>query len=182
MDKHVFGIYKIPLLVSVTLAIVLIALGTIRAPFEIATILVATFFGTFVLDLEYFLDAFFLDPKKDFSKTLVGFLKHSDLASALKHVYYHKDEFKDCALNSALFQVILAFLSLLVIFATRSLFGQALVLSIFANSIYVLFEHLFNNRTDDWFWILKNKPTRQQVYIYVFAMLIMFTFSLYLFS
>lgn len=182
MDKKVVGIYKIPLLISLTLAIVLIALGTIRAPFDISLVFVAAIAGTFVLDMEYLIDAFFVDPKKDFSRTLVSFLKHSDWTNAIKHIYYHKDEFKDNALNSALFQVIIGFLSILVVFATRSLFGQALVLSIFANSIYVLFEHLFNNKTDEWFWILKEKPTRKQVYGYVFLMLILFSLSLYLFA
>lgn len=182
MDKKVFSIYKLPVTISITLSILLIALGTVRAPLEIAAIVAGTLLGTFILDFEYVLDAFFLEPKKDFSRTLASFIKHSDLANAIKHIYYHKDEFKDNSLNSALFQVIIAFLSILVIYSTRSLFAQAFVLSIFANTIYALFEHLFNNRTDDWFWALKNKPTRQKVYIYIFGMLLIFCFCLYLFA
>jgi hypothetical protein len=182
MDVKVFTIYKVPVAISITLAIVLIALGTIRAPLEIAALLTGTFLGTFVLDLEYLLTAVVLEPTKDFSKTLVGFVKHSDLANAVKHIYYHKDEFKENSLNSAIFQVILAGLSILVVYSTRSLFAQAFVLSIFANSIYVLFDYLFHNKTDEWFWALKNKPNRQQVYFYIFAMLIVFSLCLYLFA
>lgn len=181
MNKSVLAIYKIPLLISLTLVIAMLALGGIRKPLDIAEIAVAGFLGMFVLDMEYFLNAYFLEPNSDFSKTLVSFVKHSDWNNAFKYIYYHKDETQQNSLNSALFQMVLAFMSLFVLYTTAAFFAKAIILVVFAQSIYVLFEYYFKDRTDDWFWALNTKPTKKGVQMYIFVLLLILSYCLYVF-
>jgi len=181
MDKSLFSIYKLPFFISVTLAIIMLALGGVGQPIQMASVIVAAFLGMFVLDFEYVLNAYFLDTQSDFSKTLVGFVKHSDWNNALKYIYFHKDETKENSLNSALFQMVLAFMSIFVVYATTSIFAKALILTVFAQSIYVLLEYYFKDRTDDWFWTLKVKPSKQGVHTYTFVLLLILSYCLYIF-
>lgn len=181
MSKSVLAIYKIPLLISIVLIVVMLAMGPVRNTFDITAIIVGVLLGMAVLDMEYVLNAYFLDTKTDFSKTLVGFIRHSDWGNALRYIYYNRDESKENSLNSALFQMVLALLGIFVVYSTRSYFAKALVLSVFTHSIYVLFEYYFKDRTDDWFWVLKNKPSKRGVQSYIFVMLLILSFCLYSF-
>jgi hypothetical protein len=181
MDKSIFAIYKVPFLISLSMTIAILALTGIGQPIEMASVIVAGFLAMFVLDAEYVLNAYFLDTETDFSKTLVGFIKHSDWKNALKYIYYHKDETTENSLNSALFQMVIACMSIFVIYATTSIFAKALVLVVFAQSIYVLIEYYFKDRTDDWFWALKAKPSKQNVRTYTFVLLLILSYCLYIF-
>lgn len=181
MSKPLVVIYKIPLLISLTLVMVMLALGSVKSAIGIASVVGGVLLGTIVLEMEYFLNAYVLDTKSDFSKTLVGFVKHSDWSNAFKHIYYHREESQENSLNSALFQMALAIMSVFVVYSTRSLFAKALILSVFSQSIYVLFEYYFKDRTNDWFWALTNKPNRQGVHTYIFVLLLILSFCLYMF-
>ncbi|OGC76903.1 hypothetical protein A2619_02560 [candidate division WWE3 bacterium RIFOXYD1_FULL_39_9] len=180
MQKSPLSFYKIPLLISLTLGIVVTALGVIRDPMQIAFVFVGTILGTFVLDLEYVLNAIFVEPARDFSKTLLAYLKHSDIANAIRLIQYHKDDFHEKSLNSALFQIVLAFLSVLVIYSSRSFFPKALVLSVYANSIYVLLEYYYQNKLSEWFWTFKTKPGKQGFLAYLGLVVLVFGFCLYI--
>lgn len=181
MEKKALEIYKIPLAISVTLAIVLIALGTLREPLDIAAAIVGSVFGTFVLDLEYYLYAYIIEPTKDFSKTLTSYINHKDITNAILYVDHHKNEITDKSLNSALFQIVIAGFSLFVVYSTRSVFAKALVLSILANSIYKLIELYLKSDYANWFWIMKIPPKKDTVTLYLIGVIALFAFCLYIF-
>ena len=109
----------------------------------------------------------------------MAFLKHSDLVNAVKHIQYHKDDMKEKSLNSALFQIVIALVSVFVVFSTRSYFPKALVLSTFANTVYVMFEYYYGNKLDEWFWTFKTKPSKQGFMFYVAALVFIFCYCLY---
>ena len=180
MQKSPLSFYKVPLLISFTLGVVITALGVIREPMQIGFVFVGTILGTFVLDLEYVLNAILVEPGRDFSKTLLAYIKHNDIANAIRHIQAHKDDFKEKSLNSALFQIILAFLSVLVIYSTRTFFTKALVLSVFANSIYVMFEYYYQNKLDEWLWTFKAKPSKKGFLMYASVIVFVFAFCLYI--
>lgn len=163
------------------MAVIMLAIASVRLPVEIVSVLGGVILGAMLLDSEYFLNAFVLDTKSDFSKTLVGFVKHSDWGNALKHVYYHKEESKENSLNSALFQMVLALMCVFVVYSTRSLFAKAFIISAFAQSIYIALEYYFKDQTDSWFWALNNKPNRQGFHTYIFVMFVILSFCLYIF-
>ena len=171
MNKKFLTIYKVPLLISLTLGIVLVSVDLTREPIQIATIFLASLLGTFFLDLEYVIYAFLMEPNKDFSKTFRSFIKHYDFSNAAQYIEIHKNEIKDKTLNSALFQVILAIFAIFVVSSSTQLFTRALVVSVLANSIYKLIEARYEGRLEDWFWALKEKPNQQGVVIYIGCLL-----------
>jgi len=161
MPTKVLSIYKIQLLLSLTLSIVLIALRVEKNALNIAQIFLGAFAGTFLLDLDYFIHAYFLDPTADFSKTLVSYVKHMDIKSAFAFIHYHRHDIKEKTLNSALFQIAIGAGAIFAVSSNASLFVKSLVISAYINSIY---------RLAELYLVLdpQKKPNRQCV-VYVFC-------------
>jgi hypothetical protein len=178
MKKNLLSVYKLPLLISLVLAMALMAMKTARYPIDIAAIIGGSFLGLLVLDLEYVIYVYVLEPDSDFAKTFLGFIKHRDFFNALSYINYNKDEIKDKSLNSAIFQMVMAPLCILIIYASDTVFVKAIALSIFANSIYRLAECYFAGRTDEWFWVFKTKPDRSKVVMYMLGMVVVLAFCI----
>ncbi len=176
--KKIFDAYKLPILLSITLFVVILAITVERSVFQIALIALGTIVGTFILDIDYFIYAYFFEPERDFSVQVRGYTKHKDYMGAWNYIYYHKAEIKDAVLNSALFQIALAGLLIVVAGTPASMFIKALTISAFVNSMYRMAEEHFENRTDSWFWAFKNKPTKNTFYLYICGLILVLVFGL----
>lgn len=166
-------------MISVVIALAVLGMASIRLPVNIIGVFIGALIGTFVLESEYFLNAYLFEPKTDFSKTLRGFVSHKDFAGAFRYIHYNKEEQQDNALNSALFQIVLALMSIFVVYSVANYFVRALILTVFAQSIYVAIEYYFKDKTDEWFWALNNKPNKANVQLYISVLLIILAFALY---
>ncbi|HOM77929.1 MAG TPA: hypothetical protein PLT50_01845 [bacterium] len=178
--KKIFEIYKVQILLSLTLFITLLALLGIRSPTNIVMTLLGCILGTFILDLDYIIYAYFTDPNQDFSVTLKGFIRHKDYINAISYVFYHKNDVKEKTLHSVLFQVILLALTFFMIFSPLNLFTKTMIISGYANSLYRITESYFSENVMEWFWLLKEHPSQKGVKAYiiisVLALLIMIQF------
>lgn len=172
MVKKIWELYKTPLLVSLTLAIVLIAENSVKTPLLLTSIILGSFVGTFLLDLDYIIYAYFTDPEKEFSKSLRSFIKHNDYAGAASHIMHNKDSIEDKTLNSALFQIVLAGVSIFTMASAAGIFIKALVISTFANSIYKATDQYLAGKGKEWFWALKTVPNKNGFYTYVAVMVL----------
>lgn len=181
MIKKIWNIYKIQLLVTLTLIIVIVSLKVFKTPQVIFVTSLGALLGTFFLELDYFVYAYFLEPDKTFSKTLRGFMQHKNLPGAINHIFYNKDEVKEKTLNSVLFQIALAGASIFVMSSTSSLFIKTFILSAFANSIYKMADYYFDDKADQWFWSLKKMPTENGILIYGMILVLVLVYSLTLF-
>jgi hypothetical protein len=179
MTKKLFSFYKTPLLLSLVLSIVIIALNSSKPVEYLTQIFIGAFVGTFFLDIEYFLYAYLFEPQADFSKTLLGFVRHRDFFSAVSYLNYHKDEIKEKSINSGVFQVVLALVCISVVLASTFTIIQVLVLSMYANSIYKFAESYFKGTLDDWFWALKKTPSKPTLVAYTIALVSVLIFCLY---
>jgi hypothetical protein len=179
--KKIFVYYKLPLLISATLTITLLALGVIRNPISITEVIVGCFLGTFILDLEYVMYAYILEPNAEFSKSVFGYIKSKDFGGLIGFVNTHKDEVKDKSLNSALFQAILVPIAIFAVYASQSLVIKALILSTLANSIYKLIESFFEGTSAQWFWAIKMKPTKTGVTGFIVVLVLVLIYCLYVF-
>lgn len=177
MDKKTLLSLRTQLLISAVVAIVFLAVVVERSAINVFLIILACFLGTFALDLEYPLYAYLFEPEKGFSKNLQGYVKDKDYKGALKYIFYNRGDVVDKSLNSALFQIIFAVLTVLVAYTSTSNVVTALVFSIFANSIFKMWEHYFNGQTDEWFWALKNKPDKNGIVMYSAAMILVLVVS-----
>lgn len=176
--KKLTEVYKIPLLVSLTVFVIILALATLKNPIIILSTFLGALLGTFFLDLDYIIYAYFTDTDKDFSQTLKGYFKHKDYANAVSHIYYHREDLKEKTLHSVLFQVVIAGFALFMIFAPLNFFAKALVISTYVNSLYRLAEKYFKDEAEDWFWVLKDKPSRKQIKIYLMLNVVFFLITI----
>lgn len=181
MIKKIFAYYKLPLLISATMTVTLLALGVVRKAWPISEVVIGCFLGTFVLDLEFIMYAYILEPTAEFSKSIVGYIKYKDFGGLLEFIHTHKNEVTDRALNSVLFQVILVPIAIFAVYASQSLLIKALILSTFASSIYKLIESFFDGKTAEWFWAIKAKPSKQGVIGFIIFLLLVLVFCLYIF-
>jgi hypothetical protein len=170
--------YKIPLLLSVTLAVVILGLSVVRTPVSIILVFLGSLLGTFILDLDYIIYAYFLEPNTDFSRTLTTYIKHRDFANAASFIEYHKHEVEDKTLHSILFQIVLAASVIFVVSASDNMFIVSLVLSSYVSTIYTLVREYLANGATDWFWSLKNPPTKSGVSVYVLVLLLILVYAL----
>ncbi len=180
MIKKILTYYKIPLLTSATIGIVILALGIVRNAWGITEVVIGSLFGTFVLEMEYVLYAYILEPKSEFAKTIFGYIKYKDYKSLVSFINEHKNDVKDKSLNSALFQAILAPMSVFVVYSSASLFIKALILSTFANSIYRLIECYFEGSTNNWFWAMRGNPKKEGVLAFIIGLILVLIFCLYM--
>lgn len=181
MIKKVISIYKIPLLLSITLTIVLLAMGVVRNPIDIFATVLGCLLGTFILDSEYVLYAYIFDADSDYSKNIRGYIDHKDYKGLLVYIETHRNDLKDKSLNSALFQAILAPICIFAVYASTSYFIKAFVLSVFLNSIYKLIEVYFEGDLKDWFWAVKSKPNKQGFLLYTISLVGILIFCLNIF-
>ncbi|MBD3365800.1 hypothetical protein GF360_00450 [candidate division WWE3 bacterium] len=170
----IFKIYKLPLLVSLTVFIVITALAVLKEPLEIGVVFLGSLLGTFFLDLDYIIYAYFTDMSTDFSRTLRGFFKHNDYSNAVSYIYYNKDKVKEKTLQSILFQIVIGAFSIFMVFSPINYFAKAVVISVYVNSLYRLAERYAKHDTNDWFWMLKDKPSEKNVKIYLAVHVITF--------
>ena len=177
MLKKIWELYKTPLLLSLTLAIVLVSLNVLKTPFIIAATLLGALVGTFILDLDYIIYAYFTDTEKGFSVDLRSFFKHKDYVNALNHIYHNKDSIEEKTLNSALFQIVLAGVSIFTMASTAGFFIKALVISAFANSIYKALSQFYDGRVKDWFWALKTIPNKNGFYLYIGVLVLILIYN-----
>jgi len=181
MIKKVISTYKVPLLLSVTLSIVLLAVGVVRNPIDIFATILGCLLGTFVLESEYILYAYIYDPDSDYSKNIRGYIDHKDYKGLIDFIETHRKDLKDKSLNSVLFQVILAPICIFAVYASTSYFIKTFVLSVFLNSIYKLIEVYFEGNLKDWFWTLKSKPNQQGFLLYTASLVGILVFCLNIF-
>ncbi|KKS30966.1 hypothetical protein A2380_04025 [candidate division WWE3 bacterium RIFOXYB1_FULL_43_24] len=177
MDKKPSLSLQTQLIISAVVAIVFLAAVVERSAINTVFIILASLLGTFVLDIEYPLYAYLFEPEKGFSKNFKNYIKDKDYKGALKYVFYNRGDVVDKSLNSALFQIIFAVLTILVAYTSTSRIVTALVFSVFANSIFKMWEHYFNGQTDEWFWALKNKPDKKGVIVYSAALILVLVVS-----
>lgn len=180
MLKQLLNLYKIPAVLAITLSIFIISFTVETRPLQIGLIVAGSILGSLILDLDYFLHAFFLEPDTDFSVSLRSYIRHKDFKSALSYLNTHKDEVKEKTLNSGLFQIMLIGILFLVIYSTVNIFVKVFLLSLYANSIYKFVENYFLHRSfEDWFWFVRGTPKKEMVGGYIVLLLILFFYFMY---
>ena len=178
---NLFRYYRLQIIISLSLMVVLISQVYKNGILELILIALGCIIGTFFLDLDYFISAYFLDTDTEFSKLLRDYVKNKDFIGALNYIIYHSNDIKNKTLNSAIFQVALSIFSLYIVRSPVSTFYKALVISILLNSIYRFFYYFIQNEHQDWFWILKKTPGKVFIGIYNLILFLIVGLSIFLY-
>lgn len=180
-SKKIVVLYRVQLIVSITLFVVVVALRVERDPLTIIYIFIGSILGTFVLDLDYIIHAYFMEPASQLSGMIKGYMKHRDYRGLFNYIHYHKDELPNKTLNSALFQIVLAALTIFTLSSNTGIFIKALVLSAFLNSIYRLLELYTQGKAAQWFWSLNIKTNGTAVFGFLSALAIALLYAISIF-
>jgi hypothetical protein len=181
MPLRFLRFYKTALLLSLTAAIVIIALNVVRDPIVIALIVIGSLLGTFIMDLDYVLHAYFIEPTDTNSGLIKDYLYHRDLNGLAEFIRSHKDEIRNKTLHSALFQIILGLATIFVLNSSSGVLLKTLILSAFLNSIYRFIEEYLRNEAGDWFWSLKINTSPQNIYVFILVLAATLLYSFYIF-
>jgi hypothetical protein len=172
--------YRIPLILSISLGVVILSTNFRGTNFDIFLIFLGCILGMFVLDLDYFLQAYILEPDENFSKLLRDYIKSKDFFGALDYIIYHADEVENKTLNSAMFQFALMFFSIFIVRSDLSIFFKSLVLATHLNTIFRFLYFYFQGHGKDWFWILKKEPSKPVSFAFNFIVFIFLGLAIFL--
>jgi len=178
--KNFINIYKIQLLISLTLAVALIALPVVKTPLNIALVFLFSILGTFILDSDYFIHAYLVETDTPFSKNLRAYIKHKDFFGAITYMNLKGEEVKEKTLHSGLFQILFALFCIFVAYSDVYYPVKVFIISIFANSIYKVIETYFTKDINEWFWSFKTAPDKNGFILYLVAISSIFGYCLFL--
>src|SRR3989344_1979022 len=164
--------YKLNLLISLTVAVIILALRVEKEILPILAIISGSLLGGLLLEVEYFIIAYFSDPDLEFSKNVVQFATQKNYFGLFTYINANKVSLEKRLINSFLFQFILGLLALYAVTSSGdNLFALALSLSVFVSSFYHMYEEYELKRSlAGWFWIFKTPPAKQVQNLYILAM------------
>jgi len=180
MKNAFFQFYRIPFILAISLGVVILSTNFRGTSFDIFLLFLGVIFGMFFLDLDYFLQAYILEPEDNFSKLLRDYIKSKDIPGAFNYIIYHADEVENKTLNSAMFQFAIMFFSVFIVRSDISIFFKALVLSTQLNTIFRFFYFYFQGHGKDWFWILKNEPHKSIIFGFNLLVLLILGLAIFL--
>lgn len=159
--------YKIPLLISLVVMLCILALNAESNPFSILFIILGALIGIFLLDLEYLLTAYVVDPDAQMSKQLKAEVVGKNIFSYARFLNDYEYEFKNLAMRSVVFHVLLLIFGYYIVITQSFVLAQAIVLSMLANILYFeLMEILSKGNLDRWAWIYNGDVTKKVSFIY----------------
>lgn len=156
------------------------ALKMERDPLNIFLMLLGSFLGTFLLDFDYLIHAYFIEPEQPNSGLIKDYVKHKDVQGLLLFVQSHKFDFEDRTLNSALFQLVLGAASIFVMTANVTIFLKIFIAAAFVNSIYRFMEEYLQGKVENWFWSFKMEMKPLNVYLYLLLLIAASGYSIYI--
>ena len=178
MKSAFFQFYRIPLILGISLGVVIFSTSFKGNITDAILIFLGAILGIFMLDLDYILQAYILEPEDNFSKLFRDYIKSKDYGGAFDYSIYHADEVENKTLNSAVFQFAMMFFCIFIATSNLSIFYKSLVLSTQLNTIFRFFYFYFQGHGKDWFWILKNQPSKPIIFGFNFLVLTMLGLSL----
>lgn len=188
MNLPFFKYYRIPLILAVSLSLVIITYksslllenANTMSYLNILGIFVGAILGIFILDLDYFIHAFLLEPKSQVSNLIKTYIKDKDIIGAFNYIILHSDQFENKTLNSLVFQVALSIFSMLIVIDPGVPFLiKAMVISTLLNTIFRFYYFYFQGFGNDWFWILKKIPNKYVVFVINLIVLVFVGISVY---
>ena len=180
MSNPIVERYKIPFLLSIVVSLAIIILpGTVNYQTVILAF-AGSFLGILLIDLEYVVHAYLVDPSSEVSVRIKEYLSARDYAGLID--FYNREEysFGELSIRSILFQGILAMLALMTITNQSWIFARGMVLSMSISLLYFQFqEYLRTSTLQRWFWVYRGSlyPAIYKAYMTVIFLIFIYQFT-----
>lgn len=172
--------YKIPLLIALTFAIGVIVFSR-NINFTRALLAVSgSVLGILILDLEYILQAYLIDPYNEYSVKIKEYLSQHRYLGFIRYIDENEYKFGEMSIRSVAFQSLLAVFGFYFIMTNVNPFAQCLTISLFANLLYFqVMEFAATKTLDRWFWILEANMTDSAYKAYMIVMFVVLVLQIY---
>ena len=172
--------YKIPLLISLAIALVFVALTAesnwLRALFAF----VGSVFGILLLDLEYIIHVYVVDPGHEKAAQIKEFVKNKRFFSLVRFINETEYTFGEMSIRSVLFQALLTVFGLYVVTTSINPLVVCMTLSMLANLLYAqIIEYDRTSTLQRWFWVYNGELTRNVYIGYMITMGLAILLELY---
>lgn len=172
--------YKVPLLISLTFAIGVIVFSNNITPLRAVLSMLGAILGILVLDVEYILQAYLIDPYNEHSVKIKELLSQKKYLSFIRYIDEHEYSFGELSIRSMVFQCLLAVFGFYFVMTGANVFAQCLVISLFANLLYFQTIEFAETKTlSRWFWILEADLSDAAYKTYIFIMFVVLVFQVY---
>ena len=176
--KNLVNVYKIPLLVSITTTIVLVALTTQREPLTIILMFLISILTIAVVDLDYIFHSYFFDQELDFSKNFKTYIKEKSYVKAILYANENEHLIKEKTIHSALFQSLFAIFTIFVSFSDANILLKTGALAVYTNLLYKYIEYSYTKDLEGWFWAFKIKKFEEVSVFYTTGLILLLILSL----
>lgn len=169
--------YKIPMLFSIVVALAILILPGNVTPVNAVLALVGAIIGFLLIDLEYVVHAYVVDPSSDVSMRIREFIHMRNFSGLID--FYNREEytFGELSVRSAMFQIILAVMALMTITNQSWILARALALSMSINLLYFQFQEFVRTGTlQRWFWVFNGELHVNFYKLYMLAILFVFLY------
>ncbi len=180
MLSKLFVRYRFRVLAALTVALAIIATRGEKQAAQILLIVLGSIVGILILDLEYFIHAYWDNPDSEFSKGFKDLMDQKNYQGLIAYVDAHRPTLSKRILQSVLFQILLGGVALFLATSQGPNFGTAISLSAFVQTFYSMFEEYnYSHSINSWFWILKPAPSKsvQIAYLVIMGAFLVFTFA-----
>lgn len=169
--------YKIPFLIALVIGLALIALGGITNPVDVVLALLGAISGMFIIDLEYPIHAYLVDPGAESSRHIKQYVQSKNIKGFIDYLNNNEYNFGEMSIRSLLFQGILLIFTFYTVVTRPWAFAVAAILSICANLIYVQLVELAQTKTlKRWFWIYNGEFPEKFFTAYIVGLILVFVF------
>jgi hypothetical protein len=170
--------YKIPFLLAIVVALAVVVIPGYVSYIGAGLAIAGAIVGFLLVDLEYLIHAYLIDPSSEVSMKIKDFVAHRNFVGLID--YYNREEytFGELSIRSAIFQVILTALALMTITNNSWIFARTMVLTMSATLLYFqVSEYIKTHTLQRWFWIYRGTLSDSFYKAYMVALMIIFVYQ-----
>lgn len=174
--KKVFIFYKKELTLCLILSIIVIAFRLETSLINIISIILGFPLGMLILDIDYLLFAYIINPSHHFSQMLTSLIRDRNLPAAVNYFMDSRHEVTASTIRSALFQIIILLTALFSVISHTGLLSSCFILGMASRLFYE--QYLLwkaKQPLDGWFTNLNFTVTRRSL-MYYFVVIALITF------
>lgn len=165
--------YKIPFLIALVVGLSAVVFGNVSNWLVAVWAFLGAILGIFIVDMEYILNAYIIDPSVEISGIIRDMIKKKQYKLYFKFLNENEYKFTNMAIHSTLFLVILAFFAFYIIVGNYWVFAKTFTVSILAVLVYKSIIELSKTKTlKRWFWFYNGEISYRASIVYCVSLVI----------
>ena len=163
----IFYRYKIPFLIALVVGLAAVVLGGVASWITAVWAFFGAIIGIFIIDMEYVLNAYVIDPSTEVSGFIRELIHKKDYKGYFNFLNNNEYKFKDLAIHSTFFVILLAGFALYTSVGSYWIFAKTLTVTMYAMLVYESIIELARTKTlKRWFWFYNGEISYRASVVY----------------